>query len=701
MMVHVAMIDGPLVQRVGLTLAHTVWQAAAAAGVLGVVLAVVRRSAGVRYVAACAALAATAAAAVVTFAVLGDGPARVGVVAETATPAVMSAAPAEVAAVAPSPAATGRLVVGWVVLLWGVGVAGQAAWHAVGWAGVRRLGRAPAVADPRWTAALVTAADRVGVRRAVRLLASARVGGPVVLGVLRPAVVVPVSMVAELPPDHVAAVLAHELAHVGRHDYLVNLIQCGVEAVLFHHPAVWWMSAVARREREHCCDDVAAAAVGSRPAVAAMLVALEEQRGSRWAVAAGGSLLPGRVRRLTTRPTPTRPVGPVVAALAGVAAVVVALVGTAGPRPVLAVTPPTTRPTPTTRASSTDVEAFPADPELARLRRDRVAAAARLGDASALYRPAHPEVIGAQRHLASLDEAIAARVGALNGGTGGGVAYVGGDVLRPGVYSFRADRPTAAGQLVASAGRVPGATAWVSVSRAAGDRVTRVLDATPLDVLDADPSADVPVRDGDVVRVTTVTPARPTTRGAGLLAGAIYVGGDVPRPGVYSVSGRTMTIKQAVVAAGDVKVEHGRQAWVTVRRRGADGWQEVTISEVPFAGLLDGTVTDLTLQENDVLTVAGVDPATRARALAKSFAVFGAVKRPAGYGLIGCGTSVSQAIRMAGGTIDGADHPVTIFRNRGAIRLKGIDGLSGDEKTDPFLMPDDVVIVPKTGERQP
>ena len=115
----------------------------------------------------------------------------------------------------------------------------------------------------------------MGVRRAVALLESARVEVPMVVGWLRPAILVPVAALSGLTALELEAILAHELAHIRRHDYLVNLLQCVVEALMFYHPATWWISRVIRREREHCCDDMAVAACRDRLVYARALAAME------------------------------------------------------------------------------------------------------------------------------------------------------------------------------------------------------------------------------------------------------------------------------------------------------------------------------------------------------------------------------------------------------------------------------------------
>ena len=122
-------------------------------------------------------------------------------------------------------------------------------------------------------------AKRLGVERAVRLLASANVDVPSVVGHFKPVILLPASLISGLTPDEIEAILAHELAHIRRHDYLINLIQTTFETLLFYHPAVWWISREIRRERENCCDDLAVQACGNRVAYARTLAMLEENRG--------------------------------------------------------------------------------------------------------------------------------------------------------------------------------------------------------------------------------------------------------------------------------------------------------------------------------------------------------------------------------------------------------------------------------------
>ena len=175
-----------------------------------------------------------------------------------------------------------------------------------GWMWVQRMKSHGARPAPE---ALQSAARRLMRRlhigRAVRLLESTSVAVPTVIGWLKPVVLLPASALAGLAPNQIEAILAHELAHIRRHDYIVNLFQTVVETLLFYHPAVWWLSRRIRVERENCCDDLAVSLCGDPVAYAAALAELEGLRsttGDLVLAATGGSLLQ-RVRRLLGAPS--------------------------------------------------------------------------------------------------------------------------------------------------------------------------------------------------------------------------------------------------------------------------------------------------------------------------------------------------------------------------------------------------------------
>lgn len=148
---------------------------------------------------------------------------------------------------------------------------------------------------------------RMRVSRVVRVAQSACAVVPMVVGYARPLILLPGSVLSGLTPDQLESLLAHELAHISRNDWLVNAIQVVIETFLFYHPAVWWLSNGIRRERELCCDDMALAVIGNRVTYGRMLLELEQLRHPKpsmligiqsSSVAATGGDLVQRIRRL-------------------------------------------------------------------------------------------------------------------------------------------------------------------------------------------------------------------------------------------------------------------------------------------------------------------------------------------------------------------------------------------------------------------
>lgn len=158
-----------------------------------------------------------------------------------------------------------------------------------------------------WLQRVETMRRALGIGRAVVVRLSADVVGPFTARLFRPVVWLPVSLLTQLPREQVEALLAHELAHVARMDWLWNGLQCVVEALLFFHPAAWWLGRRIRAEREHACDDLAVAACGDAIALAEALEQLERRRPAapRLVLAAHGGSLMKRITRLLSDP-PTR-----------------------------------------------------------------------------------------------------------------------------------------------------------------------------------------------------------------------------------------------------------------------------------------------------------------------------------------------------------------------------------------------------------
>lgn len=163
-------------------------------------------------------------------------------------------------------------------------------------------------APEAWLGTLAGLAPRLGLARPVRLAVSRAVTTPVAVGIFRAAILLPPALLTRLPPRELEALLAHELAHIRRHDFLWNLVQMLAEALLFFHPAVWWLGRQIREERELAADDLAATALGEPLLLAHALARLETLRTEHatpaarpWAPAAHGGSLYRRVRRLVGR----------------------------------------------------------------------------------------------------------------------------------------------------------------------------------------------------------------------------------------------------------------------------------------------------------------------------------------------------------------------------------------------------------------
>src|SRR6202012_743421 len=103
---------------------------------------------------------------------------------------------------------------------------------------------------------LTALARQMGIQRTVLLMESPLIDVPSVVGWFKPIVLVPIAFLSSMPPNQIEAILAHELAHVRRCDYFINLFQVMIETLLFYHPAVRWISCTIREERENCCDDI-------------------------------------------------------------------------------------------------------------------------------------------------------------------------------------------------------------------------------------------------------------------------------------------------------------------------------------------------------------------------------------------------------------------------------------------------------------
>jgi beta-lactamase regulating signal transducer with metallopeptidase domain len=314
----------PAAQAIGWALVQFIWQGALIGAITAIALAALRQSAAdVRYVVATiglslmltvpvvsavqgwrSALKPVMPAAVVDAAAAralpSDTSPALPLQSRTATAGVMPDAGEEPATPTENAGAMRMLL-----LAWFCGVLILTIRLMSGWLVVQRLRSHRTTTPP---AALVDLAHRLQRRlhiaRPVRFVQSAMIDVPTVIGWLKPVVLMPASALSALSPEQLEAIIAHELAHIRRHDYLVNLLQTAVETLLFYHPAVWWLSHRIRVEREHCCDDLAVSLCGDPVTYARALADLEGLRGAaHLGLAANGGSLLQRVRRLLGAPT--------------------------------------------------------------------------------------------------------------------------------------------------------------------------------------------------------------------------------------------------------------------------------------------------------------------------------------------------------------------------------------------------------------
>lgn len=326
----------PLVARLGWTLIHFIWEGALLAGLLAIALWLTTgRSPRLRYGLACLALTMMAASPVATWQWLGHVAPRVGAppIRARAEGSGAHQPTGQISAVTEVPPRPGNPVA-WLpicVASWMAGVALLSLRLAGRWAWLQWLRRRPETVpvEDDIQLRLLRLCQRMRLASNIRMLLCKRVSGPTVMGWLRPVILVPPAALLGMPPDQMELVLAHELAHILRHDFAINLIQSCVEVLLFYHPAVWWVSAKIRQERELCCDDLAVRTTGDALDYAAALTRLEalcrppdppRHVAQALAVGAIGGSFMHRIRRLVSpmAPIPLAPrAGLVVALLIG------------------------------------------------------------------------------------------------------------------------------------------------------------------------------------------------------------------------------------------------------------------------------------------------------------------------------------------------------------------------------------------------
>jgi GWxTD domain-containing protein len=291
-------VGTPLSAAIGWTLLHSIWEGALIAALLAAILAFTRSS-RVRYAAACIAMISMLCGFALTIAhLLPEQGTELPSLRMQSYLAWTTAADAR-----DSSAWTLSLqnIAPWLGPFWISGVWLVCALRLMNWFAVQRLRtRGVCSASDNWQRELARLSARLGVKRMVMLLESCLADVPILIGHFRPVILMPIGLLSGLPASQVEAILLHELAHIKRRDYLVNLMQRLAEGLLFYHPAAWWISHVIRIEREKCCDDLVVSVTQNPHEYATALAALEHCRTSRRepAVAATGGHLMNRIHRL-------------------------------------------------------------------------------------------------------------------------------------------------------------------------------------------------------------------------------------------------------------------------------------------------------------------------------------------------------------------------------------------------------------------
>ncbi len=301
----------------GWTVVHSLWQATAIALLVAVLMIALRkRAAQTRYIVSCAGLFTTFISAIVTFCIYFDFSNSVSedggqIIEQNTLKDIVLNKTKDLVEISSS--------IGFreyfnqhlplIVSVWLMGVALFTLRLLSGVSYITYLKRyRNSPMHGEWQARVEYLCEQLGVIKAVEIFESALVKTPMTIGSLKPIILFPIGAVCHLSVEQVEAILAHELAHIRRKDYLFNILQSIVEILFYFHPAVWWLSNTIRNERENCCDDIAVSISGNSLSYAKALVNLQELHAQSPMLAMGFSgkssknQLLNRVKRLLNQP---------------------------------------------------------------------------------------------------------------------------------------------------------------------------------------------------------------------------------------------------------------------------------------------------------------------------------------------------------------------------------------------------------------
>ncbi|MFZ1808284.1 MAG: M56 family metallopeptidase [Cyclobacteriaceae bacterium] len=265
----------------GWTLLHTVWQGALIFGLTKIVLSFIsNRKASLRYIVNCIALLLILTSCITTFSYLTNASSTYSDPSFQIEFATVS--PSDIAPIMGnnsfwvklSSTINGNMI--WIITVWLVGVLVFSARFIIGLFYIQQLKRRVLKVSNHWEQKVEKMAKQMGITHLVKLAASIHISKPIVVGYTKPIILFPLGLLSGLPTSQIETILLHELSHIKRHDFLVNLIQSVIEVILFFNPFVWIISETIRKEREHCCDDQVVRQGSSRIEYVKALAQLEE-----------------------------------------------------------------------------------------------------------------------------------------------------------------------------------------------------------------------------------------------------------------------------------------------------------------------------------------------------------------------------------------------------------------------------------------
>jgi len=308
-------VNDDLIRALGNTLIHSLWQGVllAAAGAV-IIVCTKKQRAAVRYNLLIAALLTFTLSVLITFAVqlqpaprgnvvLMAGHANVTVVNADPMPGVISIDPNAGQSLGDKLMEFLNAHCNTIVLIWFLILCIKSIRLAVGGYEIYLLKRTKlSPVNEHWDQRVQQLAERLKVKQAVAFVESGLAKAPMVIGHLKPLILIPIGFINALPASEVEAILIHELAHIRRRDYLVNLLQSFMEVVFFFNPAVMWISQLIKAERENCCDDIAISEAGSKANYIQALLSCQEYQlaapGLSMAMAKNKGDLLNRVKRI-------------------------------------------------------------------------------------------------------------------------------------------------------------------------------------------------------------------------------------------------------------------------------------------------------------------------------------------------------------------------------------------------------------------